>query len=70
MKYAVRVYCGGNRESFLLSKGITMPNGDIEPGPVQLFDTPEEATAAGLASMCVQQMGWPSATEEYHGEPD
>ena len=39
MSYQVRIYCGGVRGDFLLSKGIKQPNGDIEPGPVQKFET-------------------------------
>ena len=57
--YRVRVHCGGARDNFILSRGVVQPNGDIEPGPEQVFDTAAEAQKAGEGSVCVQQMGWP-----------
>ncbi len=41
-----------------------MPNGDIEPGPEQHFETFEEACEAGARSHCVEIMGWAWSVEE------
>lgn len=65
MAKAVRIHCGGVRDSFLLSTGVRQPNGDIEPGPVQVFETEQDATEAGERSACVRAMGWDFTVEDY-----
>ena len=61
--FQVRIHCGGYRESFVLSRGIVQPNGDIEPGPGRRFETEAKAQQAGENSVCVNQMGWPFEVE-------
>ena len=55
--FVVRIHCGGYR------KGIRMPNGDIEPGPIQKFNTADQAKKAGENSACVRAMGWDFTVE-------
>ena len=70
MSYAVRVHCGGARDSFLLSRGVVQDTGDIEPGPVTEFETTDAAILAGSHSESVNAMGWHFSVEEYDEKTD
>jgi hypothetical protein len=60
-KYAIKIHCGGYRESFIMmdtSKMVHEEGGDISRTP-KLFATKAAAKKGGNNSTCVLMMGWP-----------